>query len=148
MKPVVRGSSLGDPAMKTASEIPRLTASLGNFQPPLERPFLVSKELDVDLSEEKTGWPQATMSNNELHVAYLGTLQCQLLLYFTCVHSKPDEELEKKTMKMTFKMAKGNMAFGAYIFSIVQQHHIIIREVSLQWKTWQGCNVWCYARLS
>ena len=114
---VVNGSSsAGDPAMEAASEIPRLKASFGDPQPSLERLVLVSKELDIDLSGEKDELVSSRYEQHYNKMAHLGTLQCQLLLYFTCIHSKPDKKLQEG-IGMQFTLATGSKV------AIVASHH-------------------------
>ena len=114
---VSSSSSAGDPAMEAASEIPRLKASFGNPQPPFERLFLFSKELDIDLSGEKDELASSCYEQRYNKTAHLGTLQCQLLLYLTCMHSKPDKKLQQEGIGMQFRLATGNKV------AIVASHH-------------------------
>ena len=127
---VVSGSSsAGDPAMEAASEIPRLKASFGDPQPSLERLVLVSKELDIDLLGEKDELASSCYEQRYDKMAYLGTLQCQLLFYLTCIHSKPDKKLQQEGIGMQFTLATGSkIAIGAshhsrFFHCPVTSHH-------------------------
>ena len=94
--------------MEATSKIPRLKASFGDPQPSLERLVLVSKELDVDLLGEKDKLASSHYEQRYDKMAHLGTLQCQLLFYLACIHSKPDKKLQQEGIGMQFTLATGN----------------------------------------